>query len=845
MRTLFFIRSTALLLALLAAVPAILAAQPAELTQLTSKTPAPAPPQVVKHPTLITTFSGGISLGAYQAGVDWALLEFYRHAIRDPAFAEQWRLPSFSFGTAAGASAGNINALLWAIETCTRQEQGQPPEESLFWKVWTNIDIENLLPAMPGDSAELALLDRGFIDAVYQTIEARTRSGRLESPCKRPLGITLTRVLPETLHLGNIPFQSQRYVVPLLASVTGRMGTHAAIGEGGRRIAFTRPTVNDQRLGPVRHPPRAPGTTEVPLDNIFPVVKASSAFPVAFQPVVLQLDRDDEVQPAPEMFVDGGLFDNNPVDLALVLHRAAGYAPDTLSLPTPYYQLLYVDPDNLRLGAGGAGCTAHALRKPSACPPPPDPAPGGLRPVLRLMSGAFSSAREYELFALSRTLPADTLDWQLLTTRRHPVVGKRLAAFGAFLNRAYREYDFYVGVYDAIHFVLCEAPGRELQPERDPARCTLNDAMALRNALPLSPAARQLVERLARAEFGESVGGLRVPRTGARDEVTGSQRAVAAIYARISEALELAEREVDPGGSVACASSLSWSVACLDGTHRFLGLLRRGLLKEDPSACGSAGPVRDEEMKVALEGFGFCGLLRQREDEYFQVYFDRLMRRLVQVERDVDDRLASERAAARVNSTGGPPMQQITEGLAFLYQSSSLRPHVGWRWGGMPMEARTAWQWAPSYAAVDAHWDGADLGWQPVWYSRTRPGLGVAFPVAVRWNNPVGNEWVPHWYYMVGAKVVVRNPHAWWSLLSTRAEAGVLLFQPSRDLWDGRLHGTIAVEVNGVVLADRLRVGVRTSLLGDPVDGRNRMQFSLGLNDVNGLGYWLEQIFRR
>lgn len=845
----------AALVLLLAAAPAALAAQQPPVKQPRRPSIARAD-SVIKSPTLITTFSGGISLGAYQAGVDWALLEFYRAANRPGPFAERWRLPRFRFGAAAGASAGNINALLWAIETCSKQVRGQPPEQSLFWKVWTNIDVEGLLPDNPRDSAEFALLDRGFIDSLYDTIADRTRSGTLDPRCKRPIGITLTRVLPETLRLaGGIPFHSQRYVVPLVATVDTTPGASAATPDGPRMI-FSRPDIRDARLGPVRHPPRGADGRTVALDQIFPVVKASSAFPVAFQPVMLTLERGDTVR-APEMFVDGGLFDNNPVDLALVLHRSVDVAADTA--PSPWYQLLYVDPDNPRPGAIAPGCPRQPLGKEPRCGPPEprSPLPGGLRPVLTLLGGAFNSAREYELFALSRSLPRDTstrdttVGWQLLTTRHHRVVGEQLSSFGAFLNRAYREHDFYVGAYDAIHFVLCEASGNKIQPRRDTALCTYQNALALRNALPLRGAAAHLIGELAQAEFEPDTGDAQqeIQRllSGPRDTVqlTPAEAATAAVYSSIASALKDAASRREFTTSAPCTSSLAWSVACLDGTHRFLGMLRTGLLKVDGSACGNAGRVQDAEVVATLERYALCDLVRRQEDEYFQVYFDRVMRRLVQVERDVDAWAAShpDSAGAESRAPAGPPMQSVTEAVAFLYESTSLRPHVGWRWNDLPSEAPAAWRLVPAYLSLDAHWDGMDVAWEPIRYLRAHPGTGISFPFGVRWNNPGSHA--PHWYYMAGVKLVARNPSAWLSVLTTRAETGFVVLQPAADLWEGRTGATLAHELNATILADRLRLGIRTSMLGPPVDGGERMQVTLGVNDVGGWIYWISTMAGR
>src|SRR5918993_4333887 len=86
---------------------------------------------------VLFSISGGISLGSYQAGMNWGLLELYRSAGADPTFARRFRIPQVLLGSIAGASAGNINTLLWAIEGCTTPSQ-QPPDSSLFWKVWTS-----------------------------------------------------------------------------------------------------------------------------------------------------------------------------------------------------------------------------------------------------------------------------------------------------------------------------------------------------------------------------------------------------------------------------------------------------------------------------------------------------------------------------------------------------------------------------------------------------------------------------------------------------------------------------------------------------------------------------------
>jgi predicted acylesterase/phospholipase RssA len=824
----------AVLALLLAAAPASLAAQPGAKPPPIALAAAPAPGEAAK-PTLITTFSGGISLGAYQAGVDWALLEFYRAANRNPAFADSFGIPRYQFGTAAGASAGNINALLWAVETCTEWGDWQAPDESLFWDLWTSIDVRDLLPDTVRPDADLALLNRGFIGQIKKLVEDRTRDPRLSLPCQVPVGITLTRVQPDTVQLGEIPVHTQRYVVPLLA----RVDTVLVKGAEGGRARYVRRMVFDHgrvqrnqrhRLGAMRQP-RLVGKA-IPLDSIFEVVKASSAFPLAFQPVILSmLDNRDTLQPD-EMFLDGGLFDNNPVDLALVLHSEA-IKDTSLTAPRADHQLLYVDPDNLRPRA--TGCAPHPLggKEPRCAPPAADrpQASGGIRPTLSTLISAFTSAREYELFALTRKIDVGDRKWQLLTTREHRVVGKQLMAFGAFLNLAFREHDFYVGAYDAIHYVLC-APGN-----RSPSHCTYDNVIALRDSLALPGEADDLIGTLARAEFGK----LEVPRL--ERPLTPRERLKAEVYAAVYDALRAkpdtatAARE---RAREACMSSMAYFAMCTDGTDVFLSTFRDRLVALDTTgtACRTQPAGRPAGLvRVVWSQYELCQLVNRRPDEYFQGYFDRIMRRLVQVERDVDARLATHQGQLPPREPAkASPMQAMTEAVAFLYESTSLRPHVGWRWNSIPRDARTPWRYAPSYLSLDAHWDGADATWEPTRYLRARPGVGVSFPFGVRWNNPAA--YAPHWYYAAGVKLVARNPNAWGSLLGTRAETGLVLLQPSRDLWSGRMDPTLAHELNFTLLADRLRLGIRTSVLGPPADGGQRMQVSLGLNDVGGLIYW-------
>src|SRR5262245_31592929 len=89
--------------------------------------------------------SGGISLGAYEAGVNWALVRYIKR--HRPGVAHSG--PTLDLGAMTGASAGNINALLTAISWCHRDDDDDKErvDSNLFWNTWVPVGLDNLFPA--------------------------------------------------------------------------------------------------------------------------------------------------------------------------------------------------------------------------------------------------------------------------------------------------------------------------------------------------------------------------------------------------------------------------------------------------------------------------------------------------------------------------------------------------------------------------------------------------------------------------------------------------------------------------------------------------------------------------
>src|ERR1051325_1389167 len=145
---------------------------------------------------------GGVPLGSYEAGVNWGLVEVFKQT-RNDSLRKAWNLPVYQLSTAAGASAGNINGFLAAIEWC-RTTKPTPPDSSLFWKIWGRTGFDQLFPLERHSQRDTpgALSSRRYFHKVlFDTIAAAMRALAPSAPpgCAVPVGVTITRVGPDTI----------------------------------------------------------------------------------------------------------------------------------------------------------------------------------------------------------------------------------------------------------------------------------------------------------------------------------------------------------------------------------------------------------------------------------------------------------------------------------------------------------------------------------------------------------------------------------------------------------------------------------------------------------------------
>ena len=395
------------------------------------------------------TISGGVSLGAYEAGLNWAVVRFLRLRERESLLGNRGaylRGHRPRLVAVTGASAGSINALLAAALWCEdpASTRNASVDRNLLRDAWMGLSLDSLLPDDPAAytpddgvlaNAALAPLVADVRRDVFSPNALRFRPG-----CALPVGITLTRARPQQNEAAGLRASSQRAVLPMLFEV-----------DDSGKVRMRRHDLPDRdATESVLALAELPGPAGASLDpeSVMQALLASAAFPLAFGPRTLcecaPACADDEsgveqTCPGPDAahavtglscashsmmqagrelricrrrFVDGGVFDNAPVGLAI--EQAEAFVRPRLLRPVSY---LFIDPDVRRLQpATPAGTLAEAAH--------------GASGVLRLTADLVATARNREL---SRTVEAK--HWNRTSRNLLRQMAAALADYGAALSQ--------------------------------------------------------------------------------------------------------------------------------------------------------------------------------------------------------------------------------------------------------------------------------------------------------------------------------------------------------------------------------------------------------------------------
>lgn len=379
------------------------------------------------------TLSGGVSLGAYQAGS----LYYSSLVLRDNPTLFQTRLMT-------GSSAGALNALLALLSVCGSEDLR--PSQSAFYKMWVGFKAKELLP-VNGESG--ALLSRKAFDGITSELEAKWKSG-LPLSCDVVLGFSVTRVEP-LKDMSNIGFSRRGEKVTLRVRGAGA-GRPPRLTNYVNPALFPRPMLVDLE----------PGNDAQNFQTLKQVLFASSAFPVAFQPASLetcvassserwshldlpfQCPREELAKAA---FADGGIFDNKPLAFAEKISRM-GLIDDSCGrlswreIPGSGGEshvgnrllYFYSDLSAVTYARDESKRIASESRAFSVLP--------------SVFDGLFGPSRNQDSAALLEQAPM--LEAQIAAPKNSvPRMGDSLLGFFGFFERDFRSFDFYLGLWEA------------------------------------------------------------------------------------------------------------------------------------------------------------------------------------------------------------------------------------------------------------------------------------------------------------------------------------------------------------------------------------------------------------
>ena len=364
-----------------------------------------------KQENFSLVISGGISLGAYEAGYNWALLKYMTYLKHhNPNLHIHMK-------SIAGASAGAINTLISAMSWCRSKEEldtNNTIEDNLFYHMWTAVDFEDLLidqNILKDKENKTSLFSRKKIASQADKIIQQLHRPLYDRSCRVPFGFAVTRVKPKEVQINGITMKNKLFQIPLYLSVDSS-------SQGVIRDNYTIHKDNIIHLG-------EDGNLLVSDDSVKKAMFASSAFPIAFEQVNLDYYYNGDKESA--RFLDGGVFDNIPLDLAIRLSH---------SQSSDY---IFMDPKNNRN-------KYVALSKRDANISHTSP----INSAIELLTDIFSASESSLLYNTLSEHFGNEQKKIHLSNRYFPLTGMMLGHFGAFLDFGFREYDYYIGVYDAI-----------------------------------------------------------------------------------------------------------------------------------------------------------------------------------------------------------------------------------------------------------------------------------------------------------------------------------------------------------------------------------------------------------
>src|SRR5688572_14226371 len=385
-----------------------------------------APPAI--PPILGLTVSGGVSLGSFEAGYLYYLFETLK---LNPGLTE----PRIF----TGASAGSANALLSFMSSCLGPDPR--PDKSLFYQTWIPVGLKQLYDE--DQVSPRALFTQRALRDTLNVIGQIWNKG-FSPKCEAMLGFSTTRVTAAKVELVKDRVTLARTEAKFVVRVRGQGAGKPPMMTNfvGERELLQRPLLPVEDNG------------SISFDSLKQVLLASAAFPLAFEPVpVLHCTatpgeagtRCVPGKAETRLFVDGGVFDNQPLRLAVQLaqqgltgnggerHFSDAPSPDPRKLRDDLL-FVYVDP------------AVEVLPTVDASEGPEEGSTVSY--VFYLFEQLVESSRSKELQVLLEDDPDVTQQITATHTYFMPLSDPLYSFFG-FFERDLRVHDFYLGTHSA------------------------------------------------------------------------------------------------------------------------------------------------------------------------------------------------------------------------------------------------------------------------------------------------------------------------------------------------------------------------------------------------------------
>lgn len=349
--------------------------------------------------------SGGVSLGAYESGYNWAMLKALAKIKSNQGTLDP------TLRSVAGASAGSINALLSAVYWCQKDTipYQNNVDDNLFYETWVNLGIEDLMIQGKDPGNRSTLFTRKALRHKAELIMKHMDRPIFTEGCRVPMGFSVTKSTPIVEEFQGIKIKNQNFSVPFTFYVKdGKVHIeNKKMPEESTNFHISIPGI------------------ERDYRKVVDVLFASSAFPGAFQQVKLRYRYKGRIRN--NYFIDGGAYDNIPLQLATELNPKA-------------HLFLFMDPSNMR--------KEKATNEDEKEEPPVGFLSSSVNPLGNSLE-IFQQMKLYQAINIHfRGHPERKL---ILSSRFHPLTAGFLEHFGAFLDKNFRLYDYHVGIYDAIY----------------------------------------------------------------------------------------------------------------------------------------------------------------------------------------------------------------------------------------------------------------------------------------------------------------------------------------------------------------------------------------------------------